>query len=289
MQEQELKVSRISVRWARGGEGLDVDSPLTVFSLGVRGGGKSAFLEALGEHYLAKGHNVLDLFGASSGEGLAWLRSPWVRELKLPVLLIRGKRPVKSPWPVKAWEDLRLSDFEENRIVISATPLYEAKEEEFRAAGRVLDLLFGRQGWSKFIYLLVRESSNLFYSRIKLRKDQLESKAEAVYLIREARHHGLAFGMDSQKNSSIDIDFRALLDFVVFKRQGIFSLPADYRWLYGFLDPVWLRNMKPGQFGIISKRGSIGVGLNDLPPWHKREREHLIKALGISLEGGESS
>lgn len=277
------KASRIRIRWARGGESLNVDAPLTVFSLGVRGGRKSAFLEALGEHYLAKGHNILDLFGASSGEGLAWLRSPWVREMKLPVLLIKGNRPVSCPWPVKPWGDVGLEDFEENRIVISATPLYEGKDEEFRAAGRILDLLFNRFGWSRFVYLLIRESSNLFYSRVKLRKDQLESKAEGIYLIREARHHGLAFGMDSQKNTSIDLDFRSLLDYVIFKRQGIFSLPADYRWLYGYLDPVWLRNMKLDQFGIISRRGSIGVGLNDCPAWHKREREHLVNALGIGL------
>ena len=280
---QEPKASRIRIRWARGGESLNVNSPLTVFALGVRGGGKSAFLEALAEHYLAKGHSVLDLFGASSGEGLAWLRSPWVKDLGLPILLLRGKRSVSCPWPVKAWEDLELNDFEDYRIIISATPLYSSKEEEFRAAGRVLDLLFNRYGWSKFVYLLVRESSNLFYSRIKLRMDQLASKAEAVYLVREARHHGLALGMDSQKNSSIDIDFRALLDFIIFKRQGIFSLPADYRWLYGYFDPLWLRNMKLDQFGIISRRGSIGVGLNDFPAWHKREREHIVRTLGIDL------
>jgi hypothetical protein len=283
MQVEKLKASQIRIRWVRGGETVNVDSPLTAFALGVRGGGKSAFLEALAEHYLAGGHAVLDLFGASSGEGLAWLRSGWVREMKLPALVITGRREVSCSWPTKFYEDLELADFDRNRIIISATPMYSDKEEEFRAAGKILDLLFNRYGWSKFIYLLVRESSNLFYSRIKLRKDQLESKAEAVYLIREARHHGLAFGMDSQKNSSIDIDFRALLDYVVFKRQGIFSLPADYRWLYGFLDPMWLRNMKQSQFGIISRRGSIGVGLNDMPVWHKREREHLVQALGIEL------
>jgi len=75
-----VKPSKIQISWLRYYEEINVNRPLVVLALGVRGAGKSAWLEALSEHYLANGHIILDIFGARSCEGLAWLRSPWVRE-----------------------------------------------------------------------------------------------------------------------------------------------------------------------------------------------------------------
>ena len=89
---------------------------------------------------------------------------------------------VSSRWPVKKWTELSVEDFEDNRLVISSTPLYSGKGEEFGAAGRILDILFerGARGWSKKIYVLIREASDLFYSRVKLRESQKDSKAVAI-------------------------------------------------------------------------------------------------------------
>lgn len=285
--EQQVHPSKIHVVWRRGFEHISFKQPLVILALGVRGGGKSVFLETVGEHYLANGGNVFDLFGASSGEGLAWLRSPWVEKEDLSVLLITGDDvSVSCSWPTKSWKDMTLSDLERNRIVISSTPLYSDKNEEFKSAGKLLDLLFQRQGWSQYINMIVRESANLFYSRMKIRQDMLQSKAEGIYLIRESRHHGLSLSMDTQKLTSVDSDFRALCDYIIIKSQGVLSLPSDYRWLYGFYRPEWLRNMKPYQFGILTSKGSIGAGTNGLPFWHKRPREHLLRVLGINIESG---
>ncbi len=280
-----LAPSKIKITWVRGIEPVHFKSPLVVVALGARGAGKSALLEAIAEHYLAEGQNVFDLFGASSGEGLAWLRSPWVLKEDRPVLLIRGEEvDVRSSWPDKSWKDMNLSDFERNSIVISSTPLYQNKDEEFKASSRLVDLLFSRYEWSRYIALIVRESANLFYSRMRLRQDQLTSKAESVYLVREARHHGLSMLLDTQRLMSIDIDLRSLSDYIVFKSAGMYALPRDFWFLYRYLRPEWLRNMKVNQFGIISRRGNIGVGINDMPTWHKRSRENILRSLGIHVE-----
>lgn len=283
---------RIRIQWLRGGEDLDLNDPLIFLILGRRGGGKSVLLESLGEAYLESSHNVLDLFGSSDGEGLAWLRSPWVKESDLPVLLVCGEHvKISSKWPSKPWTQLSLQDFEDNRIVISSTPLYGGdKGEEFGAAGRILDILFqrGAAGWSKKIYVIIREASDLFYSRVKLRATQKDSKAVAIYLMRESRHHGLALGLDSQKLTSVDSDFRQQTDYLILKAMGIDSLPDDLKFTYRYLDPIWLRAMKPWEFGVIAGKGALGLGVNVLNPWHKRDREHILGALGIHVEKVEA-
>jgi hypothetical protein len=90
-------------------------------------------------------------------------------------------------------------------------------------------------------------------------------------------------GLDSQKHYAVDSDFRALCDYIFFKSQGIFSLPREYHWLYGFYNPLWLQGMSAKEFAVISRRGSVGYGINAMVKWHKREREHLLQALGITV------
>jgi len=291
VQHYRVKPSLIAVKWLRGIEHINFGSkPVVLMALGVRGAGKSAFLEAVAEHFLASGHSVLDLFGARSGEGLAWLRSPWIQELDLPVLLIKGRNiDVTCSWNVKSWDKLTLSEFEKYRIIISASPLYIDRNEEFRAVNRILDILFTRLGWRRYIYILVREAANLIYSRFKHKENQLLAKAECVYLIRESRHHGLAMGLDTQKFTSVDVDLRILLDYLIIKTQGAIGLPRDLWWVYSWIKPEWLQWAKPQYFAIISRRGSIGIGLFEMPSWHKRPRENLLKALGIKVENRQNN
>jgi hypothetical protein len=283
--EKDHKPLKIKMFWIRGHEEININRPLVLMVLGVRGAGKSSFLEVFADHYLYHGHNVLDLFGARSGEGLAWLRSPYQDE---KILLVTGEYiDVICSWNTKRWRDISIHDLESNRIVISASPLYYDMNEEFIAVNHILDLLFKRRGWRKYIYILVRESANLFYSRMKLRQNQLMAKSEATYLIREARHHGLAMGMDTQKFTAVDSDLRIILDYLVIKKQGYLALPRDLWFLYGYLDPHWLRNMKKQEFAVLSSLGYIGIGYNEYPYWHKKPRENLLEKLEIKIIKGE--
>lgn len=142
--------------------------------------------------------------------------------------------------------------------------------------------------WDKLGYCLCREAANLFYSRLKISDSQVVSKAMMTYLVREARHVGMALGLDSTRYYSIDIDIRNLSDFIILKSQGMTGLTKDLEWLYSIFEPSMIRNMPKHFFIILSKEGSVGLGEFKEISWHKQERENILKAVGVSCEYGEA-
>jgi len=282
----------LTVLWrpSRGYHALSFKRANRFFILGIIGSGKSSLLERLGENYLEAGHVIFDLFGSKDGEGLAWLRSPYAENRKI-LLLCGDSLDVNAPCDVKHVGKLRLRDFTDYQIVISASPLYASMDDEYGSINKVIDLLYTqrpRTGWSKLIFLLVREASNLFYSRMKAIKDQVMAKNETSYLIRESRHAGLACGMDSLKWTSVDVDFRHLSDYLIFKKLGQFMLPRDLRFVYRMIDFNYLQFRMPrNKFAILTKDGNVGVGLFPEVSWHMQEGEPLLKSLGIRIERGE--
>lgn len=135
--------------------------------------------------------------------------------------------------------------------------------------------------------MIVREAANLYYSRIKITQNQTAAKAEMVYLIREARHMGVAMGLDTLKYTSIDSDIRAVTDYLIFKAQGIQGLPRDLFWIYKYIDPGVLRVLKPDQFVCLHRGGALGLGVFGELGWHKQEKEHILNTLGITCEYSE--
>lgn len=273
--------------WVRGNDDVSFNRPNTWFCLGLRGTGKSSFLEYLGERYLASGHTVFDLFGSRDGENLAWLRSPHVEGKR--VLLLRGQNvDVDCSFPVKQAEALTLSDVENNDIIVSSSPLYLNIDQEFYNAAKLTDLLYKRTHWKKLVYVIVREAANFYYSRLKVSENQVLAKSQMIYLIREGRHCGLALGLDSIRFYAIDVDVRSLADYLILKNLGVFGLPQDLRWLYSFFNPASFRQMPPQNFIIVSRNGSLGLGAFPYPQWHKRERENILAQLDIKVEYGET-
>lgn len=274
------------VAWIRGSEHLRFNRPSTFFVLGVRGSGKSSFLEHVGEAYLHKGHSILDMFGSRDGEGLAWLRAPHAKDKK--ILLICGDNvDVACSVHVKNISKVRLNDFDRYDLLISASPLYSSPSDEFFQVNRLTDLLYRRLSWKKLVYVVVREAANLYYSRLRVNKNQLAAKAEATYMIREARHMGVALGLDTLKYTSIDIDVRTVLDYLILKSQGVLGLPDDLQWLYSFFSPHVVRRMPAGNFIIATRQGSLGLGEFPELEWHKREKENILRSVGLKIEYGE--
>lgn len=274
------------IRWVRGNEKIRFNRPHTFFGVGVRGSAKSTFLETIGCYYLEKGNCILDLFGSRDGEGLAWLRSPYAEDKK--ILLTHGENvSVTAPCATKPATKVTLSDFEKYDIVISASPLYLGPDDEFINAALLTDKIYKRLSWKRLVYCLCREAANLFYSRLKISESQVVSKAMMTYLIREARHVGMALGLDSTRYYSIDIDIRNLSDFIILKSQGMTGLTKDLNWLYSIFEPSMIRNMPKQFFIILSKEGSVGLGEFKEIPWHKQERENILKATGVKVEYGE--
>lgn len=273
----------MKIQWVRGNDKIRFDSPSVFFVNGIRGSGKSSFLEYFGEHYLSEGHNVLDLFASRDGENLAWMRSPWANEKR--ILLLHGEGvDVTCSWDTKSVEGVSLQDFEKYDIIISSSPLYFDLGQEYTAAAKITDMLWKRLSWHKIIYCVVREAANLYYSRLKVREDQTQAKAEMVYLLRESRHMGLALGLDSLRWHSIDIDVRSLADYLIFKNMGQIGLSREMKFLYSYVDPYLFMHLKPQEFIIVSRKGSIGAGTFPYPEWHKTEKENLLKQLDIKVE-----
>jgi energy-coupling factor transporter ATP-binding protein EcfA2 len=166
----------MEIRWVRGKDDIDFNRPSTWFILGTRGSGKSSFLETLGCYYLQEGHTVLDLFGSRDGEGLAWLRSPYMKGKK--ALLLCGESvDVQAPCDVKKASALGLSDFSSYDIIISASPLYLNPDDEFVNAAAITDKVYKRLSWSRLIYCIVREAANFYYSRLKVSDNQVLAKS----------------------------------------------------------------------------------------------------------------
>lgn len=274
----------MEVVWVRGGERISYTKPSTWFVMGIRGSGKSSFLEYLGTEYLKRGACIVDIFGSRDGEGLAWLRSPYARKRR--VLLLYGGVKVscsRGNVDLKHFEDFTLSDVERYDIVISSSPLYSSLEEEYDAVNTVVDRLYRRFRWRRLVYLVVREASQLYYSRLRISESQSIAKASFVYLLREARHMGIALGLDTLKFKAIESDIRVLSDYLIIKQLGLLGLPDDLSWLYSFFDPLKLQNLRQENFIIVTRRGSIGVGRFRYPRWHKRERENIVEKVGLKI------
>lgn len=276
----------MKIRWKRGKHNLNFTRPDTWFSLGTRGAGKSSFLETVAINYMQNGASIVDLFGSRDGEGLAWLRSPYAEDKR--ILLVHGENvDVDSSYDTRLVEKVRLADFERYDIVISASPLYLSIEQEFVSAGYLTDILYKRLAPKRLVFAVMREASNFYYSRLKICESQVFAKAEMVYLMREARHCWLALGLDSLRFFSVDIDIRNLTDYLIIKSQGLPGLSRDLKWLYAYVNPHKIRKLKKDEFILLVNDGSLGYGIFPEVPWHKQEKEDILKAVGVKVECGE--
>jgi hypothetical protein len=279
----------VRLEWLVGNEAIKYGRGVW-FAIGTQGSGKSSLLEHVGEHYLRRGQSVLDLYGSKDGESLAWLRSPHVQDRK--VLLVHGDNvDVISSWNSKPISKVTPDDFNDHDIMISANPLYSSYGDEMAQVNRIIDLLYNkRRHFTRLTYMIVREAANLFFSRIKVNESQAAAKAEAIYLIREARHMGLAMGLDTLKFTSIDADIRVLSRYTLIKDPGDLILPRESWWIFRIIDPYKLNQLRPDEFFLKTNKKHLAFGTFPYHKWHKEEREtasSLLNSLGIRIEVGE--
>jgi len=274
----------LKVVWIKGNEDINLKKTYAWLVLGVRGAGKSAFLEHLAELHLKEGNAVLDLFGARSGENLAWLRSKWINEKK--ILLLHGENAIIETnlnVDFKKVSDISLKDFEEYDIIINSSPLYQSIDDEFNAVNIIIDKLWKRLKWHRIIYILCREGANLMYSRLKIAENQTLAKAFLTYWLRESRHVGCSLGVDSQRFMALDVDVRNVVDMLVFKTLGSLGLSKELWWIYRYIEPSFMQRMKPNQFVMLSRKGDLGVGVFPLTEWHLREGEGILSKIGLKI------
>ena len=270
--------------WLRGQDRILFNKPHTSIALGIRNAGKSSLLENLALCYMDNGHNILDLFGSRDGEGLAWLRAPELEDKDKDILIVHGENvKIESKYQMKTVAQVTLDDFDKYRLIISASPLYYGTDDQFYQSAILTNKIYERLSWEKLTFTVVREASNLYYSRLKVSESQIVAKANMIYLIREARHVGIALGLDTIRFYALDIDIRSLSDYMFIKKLGMYGLPKDLNFLYSYVDPKAFRHFKPDEYVMLTKNGAIGLGYFPKIEWHKREGEDILKAVGIDI------
>lgn len=272
----------IKVFWIRGYDPrfIQFKKAVLYMGLGQKESGKSALLETVACRY----PKIIDLFGSRDNEGLAWCRSPF----KNSVLFVTGDNvDVKSQWDTKSVSEVKLSDFEKYRVVLSCSAFHSGVEAEFHAMNEIVLTLYRRTHWEHLWFLMIREASNFIYSRLKISSNQTIAKADFLYLLREARHMGYPTGVDTLRWTGMDADARGIADYLFIKQVGVIGLPKELHFLYSYINPPSFMGMKPRIFGLISNRGPLALGHFEYPWWHKEEKEDMLKLLDIKIEAGD--
>lgn len=245
--------------------------------------GKTALIETIASNYDV----ILDLYGSRDNEGLGWLRSP----LKKKVLFLKGKDvqiDCNCASVIDA-KDFKVRLFDEYNMVLSAGAFYHGIKDEWRNLALLTDKLWYRTGEGQIVCLLIREASSLVASRHIIGEDQSTAMNMIIMLLREMRHCGFAVALDTIRWFGVDRDIRAVTDYTFIKALGTEGLPKDLRFLYRYFAPARMQQMKPDEFRVISREGAIGIGTFDLPTWHKREGENLLREFDIKIKYPESS
>lgn len=257
--------------------------------LGIRGSGKSSFLERVAEQYLKHGATVFDFWGSADSEGLAWLRSPYRNDKQ--ILLLTGEHTlVRGDCITKKAAELGYKDLTEYDIIINASVAYSSREEEYQAAERIGGMLYNRSkyGHRRLLCTMVRESASFFYSKLAINKSQHTAKSSMIYMLREARHNYIAMLTDALYETAVEREVRLSTNYFVIKKMGMMKLPRHLSWLYNpnytGIDPNAFSVMPVNTFLAVTDTGAVAFGIFNEVPWHKQEKEHLPKALNLEFE-----
>ena len=219
-------------------------------------------------------------------ESMAWLRSPWVEGRS--VLIVHGptcKLEFKGPksWETKDANKLSFSDYSSYDMMLSSPKFFMDNDgtKDFTTIGRFLRrLLIHRENSKPIIYVIIREASEIIYSRIKADERQDEVKAQILSGLGQARHIGVSLGLDTQRAVNVDKAFRDLADYTFYKRPRGENMPDEKKFAYRYVDLDPMLTMANNQFVVVDTKG-VGEGVNYLPPWHKREDDVMLAQLGI--------
>lgn len=270
---------QLKAKWLRGQENIDYSRPNTYLAMGSRGSGKSSLLEAIGSRYT----KVIDLFGSKDAECLSWCKpeSPFK-----DVLFVVGKNvTVASRWPSISIEDLTLKDIDKHEVVTTTYCFFNTKREYFEALQKITTMLWDqRLYWDNPWFMLIREAANWIYSRLQVVKNSESAKADFIQMLREARHSGLAVGLDTIRWTNLDKEVRDVSDYIFLKKVGSIGLPKDLRFVYSYVNPFSMMRLQPQNFVLLTGEGNIAMGKFDEPKWHKQEKENILLKLGIEIQ-----
>lgn len=267
------------IKWKRYIDKVNFKRPSTFLILGQRGTGKSSLGECIASQY----PKVFDLFGSVDNESLAWCKpsSPFKRVL----FLTSDKIKVTSRWDSMPANRVTLADIESHDAIVMCHAFFESQDAYFNTLQDTTEYLWRlRKSWTVPWFIIIREAANWIYARMQIVKDSQLAKAYFVMMLREARHGGLAVGVDTLRWTSLDKEVRDISDYIFIKRVGTVGLPRDLGFIYRYARPRSLMWMPPSKFVLLTAKGAIGFGAFRYPEWHKEESEDLIEQFDIQIE-----
>ena len=146
----------------------DMNQPRNMMVIGRKNSGKSALLETYAEGSLEYGNKVIDLWGATDSESLAWLRSKYVAKnpektilLHDPAYEIRFEKKSYDTMPITEVDFAKLEDYD---IVLTSPRFFDLLNWEKRYAEMavfIMKLWIHRQSWKRLMNVICREASEL--------------------------------------------------------------------------------------------------------------------------------
>ena len=275
------------LKWKRFPEKLDFNAPKQSLICGPKGQGKSALIECLTTVQMTDGGSskILDIFSARDCEGLTWCRHKKYRD---SVLFLRGSgTTLASEYDDEDINKVTLKKLQEYQTIISVPRFYRSPDEEWTGLSHLLKVLWDRPCWKpKDLWTInIREGINLGTSRLTLGDTQHDAKNQLVYALNQFRHCGYPVNMDTLRLKSIDINIRDICDYIFLKKQGIFMLPDELRFVYRPYDLVRdVMRIKPYGFIVVTTNGGVGHGSFQKPYWHKETFEDIVEILGIEIK-----
>ena len=290
--EKYAPIPEIKLRWLRFSERINFSTKAQLhIALGMKGAGKSSLLEAISVRYC----KIIDLYGSSDNESLAYLKPEFARVWRSihrsdpSILLVTGQNKDVasniSKFQTCRVEQLNLKIIEEYDVITSSELFFDSEDEYFTAIGTIVNVLWKtRNAWKNPWNVIVREAGNWIYSRNKVVKNDGCAKQEFIKACREARHHGLSLSCDTLRDVNLDKEVRDLADYLWIKKLGASGLSDSLHWLYSIFLPLPLMRMRPNVFAISTASGSVGYGVFSMPIWHKTEHEDILKITGIEVK-----
>ncbi len=274
------EIPEIRIDWKRGWEKIDWNKAKHHLCVGQRDSGKSALGETIAMHY----PQIIDIYGSSDQEGLAWCRSP-IEEI---LLVVGDNCDLNASWNVTKIGDLTFTEMNSYECVLTVPGFYSTDHELWNALETFTGLFKKRIRFNNPSFLLIREASNFLYSRIGTKGDTgKDAKREFIRFQREMRHFGYSLFVDSIRWTSIDREMRDLADYTYLKDLSYVGVSKDISFIYKYVHPRSFAGLGPQYFAILTSKANIGLGDFDYPQFHKIPGEDLMQQFDIRPEFGD--
>ena len=277
----------IKLKWVRGQERIKFSRPYLYLTIGERGGGKSSMLEVIAVRYA----KIIDMLEANDAEALCWCKPQFKKVWRAihgqdpRILILHGlTKKASCEWDTLPIDELKLSVFEQYDVIILCHVFFADDADYTNALYVITHCLWEeRMYWKEVWFVLVREAANWLYARNRSMKDSAGSKDEFDKQIREARHKGLAIGVDAIRWTDIEKRIRDIAEYLFIKKTGRPGLPQEISWMYRIFQPQSIRNMKVDRYVLVTGKENVGEGRVEYPSWHKEEQEDILGELKIQV------